>query len=73
MAQFVKCLTLDFGSGHALRVMRSSPPVGSMLGEESAGDSPSPPLPSSHSCTHTLSLSNKLKSLKKYFVGFPLF
>ena len=25
VAQLVKCLTLDFGSGHDLRVMRSSP------------------------------------------------
>ena len=32
----VKQLTLDFASGHDLRVMRLSPMLGSMLGMESA-------------------------------------
>lgn len=32
VAQLVKCLTLDFGSGHGVRVVRSSPPLGSVLG-----------------------------------------
>ena len=36
MAQSVKCPTLDFGSGHDLRVLGSSPTLGSMLGMESA-------------------------------------
>lgn len=36
VAQFVKHLTLNFGSGHDLRVVRSSPASGSMLSEESA-------------------------------------
>ena len=31
MAQFVKCPILGFGSGHDLRVKRSSPSLGSML------------------------------------------
>ena len=46
MAQSVKCLILDFGSGHDFRVVRSSPMSGSALGVESARDSlsPAPPL-----------------------------
>ena len=36
VAQSVKHLTLDFGSGHDLRVMRLSPSLGSTLGMESA-------------------------------------
>ena len=36
MALLVKRLTLDFGSGHDLRVMRLSPTPGSVLGVESA-------------------------------------
>ena len=36
MAQSVKQLTLDFGSGHDLRVVRSSPMSGSVLGAEPA-------------------------------------
>lgn len=42
MAQAVKCLTLDFGSGHNLRVVRWSAVLGSVLGEEAAWDSLSP-------------------------------
>ena len=34
MAQWVKCLTLDFGSGLDLRVMRLCPMSGSMLSME---------------------------------------
>ena len=34
MAQLVKHLTLDFGSGHDLRVVQWSPMLGSVLGEE---------------------------------------
>lgn len=34
MAQSVKCLTLDLSSGLNLRVMSSSPMLGSMLGVE---------------------------------------
>ena len=34
MAQLVKHPTLDFGRGHDLTVMRSSPTLGSMLGME---------------------------------------
>jgi len=36
VAQLVKCPTLDFGSGHDLRVVRSSPMSGSTLGMEPA-------------------------------------
>ena len=36
MAQFVKLVTLGFGSGHDLRVVRSSPASGSMLSMEPA-------------------------------------
>ena len=35
IAQMVKCLILDFGSGHDLRVVRSSPMLCSMLSAES--------------------------------------
>jgi len=36
VAQWVKHLTLDFGSGQDLRIMGSSPTSGSVLGVESA-------------------------------------
>ena len=36
VAQLVKHLTPDFGSGHDLRVVSSSPASGSLLGMESA-------------------------------------
>ena len=36
LAQSVKHPTLDFGSGHDLRVMGLSPKLGSMLGKEPA-------------------------------------
>ena len=36
MAQSAECLTLDFGSGRDLTVMRLSPELGSMLGVEPA-------------------------------------
>ena len=36
VAQSGKCLTLDFGSGHDLRVMRLSPALDSVLGVELA-------------------------------------
>ena len=42
MAQLVERLTLDFGSGQDLRVVRSSPMSGSALSGESAWDSPPP-------------------------------
>ena len=38
MAQLVKDPTLDFGSGHDLRVLRLSPESDSMLSKESARD-----------------------------------
>ena len=55
VAQLVKRLDLDFGSGHDLRVVRLSPMLGSTLD----GEPPSPlplPLPSP---AHALSLSLK--------------
>ena len=36
VAQLVKCLTLDFGSSHDLRVVKLSPMSGSEMGEEFA-------------------------------------
>ena len=36
VVQLVECPTLDFGSGHDLRVMRLSSTLGSMLSGESA-------------------------------------
>ena len=35
VAQSVKCLNLDFSSGHGLRVVRLNPVSGSVLSEES--------------------------------------
>ena len=42
VAQLVKGWTFDFGSGHDLTVVRSSPALGSLLSMEPAWDSPSP-------------------------------
>ena len=39
MAQSVECLTLDFGLGRDLRVVKLSPVLGSTLSGESARDS----------------------------------
>ena len=36
VVQLVKCLTPDLGTGHDLRVVRSSPNSGSMLSVEAA-------------------------------------
>lgn len=44
-AQSVKCLNLNFCSGHDFRVARSSSALGSMLGMEPALESVSLPLP----------------------------
>lgn len=55
---FFKHQILDSSAGHDLRIVRSSPALGSVLGVEFAGGS----LSSSASCsahTHTLSVSNK--------------
>ena len=65
MAQWVKQMTLDFGSGHDLRVLEWSPTwalcsVGSQI--ENFSPSPSPPPPA-------YALSSKLKYIyifKKY-------
>ena len=55
MAQSVELLTLGFGSGRDLRVVRSSLVAGSVLRVESAGDSPSAP----PACVRSLSKINK--------------
>ena len=52
MAQLVKCPTLDFSSGHDIRVMGSSPKLGSVLSSEPV--SPSPLLLLLLMYTHTL-------------------
>ena len=69
MAQSLKHLTLDFGSGHDLKVLELSPTLGSALSGESALGS----LSFSHShCTHahvlSLSLSQLNQNLKKKFI-----
>jgi len=60
VAQSIKYLTLDFGSGHDLKVLGWSPAQGSALSIESAWDflsaCPSAPFPCSCSL---FSLSNK--------------
>ena len=71
VAHSVECPTLDFGSGHGLRVIGSSPVLGSAFDMEPAWDSLSPsfplPLPLlwSHSCSLFLSLSLSQKKKKK--------
>ena len=52
VAQLVKHLTLDFGSGHDLMVVGWSPALGSVLCRESA----SPSLPPAHKLFFFLSL-----------------
>ena len=67
----VKGPTLDFGSCHALRVVRASRMSDSMLGVQPAWDSlssPSAPLP--HPLT-SLSLSKKLKN-KVFDINKPM-
>ena len=36
VAQLAKCLTLEFGSGHVLRIVNLSPKLGSVFSRESA-------------------------------------
>ena len=64
VAQLLTCSTLDFGSGHDLTVVESSPMSGSVLGVQPAWDSLSLSLlPSSSALlTHTLfPLSKRIK------------
>ena len=77
MAQKVKCSTLDFVSGHDLRVVRLSPVLGSVLSKESVSDSlspsPSGPLPQPMHmfvlmCSLNLSLSLSLKQNKTPYI-----
>ena len=61
MANLVKHLALDFGSGHDLRVITSSPVSASMLGVDLAEESLSTPYPYSLlSCEHVYMLSFSL-------------
>ena len=61
VAQSVKHLTLDFGSGHGLMVCAIEPSVGLCADSgETAWDSPSPSfsaLPHLHVCTHSLEIN----------------
>ena len=69
MARSVRHPTLDFGSGHELRVMGST--SGSTLGMETAYDSLSPfaPLSSPHSLMHVCSISLKRKKKGHYWIN----
>ena len=63
---WLKHLTLDFGSSHDLRVVRSSPILGSTLSKESAWDSSSPSLSAHHhpcSRMHTLKINESFKRI----------
>ena len=71
MAQPVKHLTLDFGSGHDLGIMRSSPQLGSALSRESTQDSVSPS--PSASPLHALSLSQIKKKILKNILSNMIF
>ena len=62
MAQLVKHPTLDFSSDLDLRVLGSSPTLGSTLSVESACSSPSSPPPA-----HALSLSQMSKILRTQY------
>ena len=58
MAQSVKCLTLDFGSGHHLVVLGFRPHVGLCADSmESALDPLSPSLPAPPPLVHSLPVS----------------
>ena len=65
VAQLVKRPTLDFGSGHDLRIMRLSPALSSVFSRMSARDSLSPSAPPLHAHMQSLSLSNKQIFFKK--------
>ena len=57
MVQYVGHLTLDFGSGHDLGVLRSDSELGSAIGTKPAWDSLSLPLPLHLPTPRILSLS----------------
>ena len=61
VAQLIECLTLDFGSGHDPRVIRSSPASGSVLSVEPAWDSFSPSPSLCPTCSLQLK-NNKIKN-----------
>ena len=56
VAQLVKCLTLDFGSGNDLTVCGTEPYVGLCTDREELLGILSLSLPLLHSCAHSLSL-----------------
>ena len=68
IAQSVKCLTLDFGSGHVLRVLRSSLASGFTSGMEFAF-SPSPSAPPHPLKTKQKHICNK--SLNQMIANIP--
>jgi len=77
VAQLIEQLALDFGSGHDLRVLGSSPASGSVLSGESAWGyslSPTPAFPSAQA--HCLSRITKINLKKKLqmlpFVPTPI-
>ena len=74
VAQLVECPTLDFGSGHDLRVMRSNPMSGCTLGMESAwgslSSSPSAPPPTLRTSLHSLSVSLKKIKFRRAETGW---
>ena len=59
VVQLVKCLTLDFGSGHDLGVKRSSPVSDSMLSVETAWGSLFPSSSAPSFCLYSLSKKNQ--------------
>ena len=75
VAQAVKCLTLDFGSGHGVMVQETEPDIGLHTDStESAWDSLFLPISlcPSPAPTHILSISlsqNKLKKITKAFIA----
>lgn len=73
MAQLVKCLTLDVGLGHGLRVVGLDPTLGSVLGVDPAWFSLSPSPSAPTLLMHSLSLEiNEENKEKKILLG-PLY
>ena len=67
MAQLVKCLIHDLGSGHDLSVLRSSPALGSVLHKGPTQDSFPLPLPL-HPCMTSHSLFSLLKKERRKYI-----
>ena len=66
VAQLVKRLTLGSGSGHDLRIVRSSPVIRSPLREESAGESLSPSASPHSKLSLTACSLSKINLFKKW-------